>query len=119
MERGILLCGVGIKLATEILEAAVYLIGLAARRTLEQCVLHEVGDAILAAKLIARACVYHQGAVRHAATHLSMYAPNSVGQYICFKLFHLKYLFTPPTPRHCDARYVSSDMLPYSSPYTP
>ena len=88
VQRGILLCGVGIKLATKVFETTVHLVCFAARSTLEECVLHKVRNAILATMLIARACIDNQGAVRNTATHLTMNASYAIRECICLKLFH-------------------------------
>ena len=79
MNRCILLCGVGIQLATAILQAAVYLVRLAALGTLEYCVLGKVCQAILVFMLVACTCIYHQRTMRHTAACAAVYALYAVG----------------------------------------
>ena len=50
--------------------------------------LHEVGYAILATLLVARAGVDNHGAVRNTTTHLTVNTPYAIRECICLKLFH-------------------------------
>ena len=88
VERSILLCSIGIKFASEILQTAVHLICLTALCTLEQGVLGKVGDAILRGALIARARVHDKGTMCYATTHLAVDTTNTIRECICLKLFH-------------------------------
>ena len=88
VKRGILLCGVGIQLSTEILQTAIHLICLTALRTLEECVLGEVRYAILTLALVTAARIDNHSAVHNTTTHLTVNATNAIRQYICFELCH-------------------------------
>ena len=79
MNRGILLCCIGVQLAASVLQTAVYLVCLSALRTLENGVLGKVRQAVLVLMLVARTRIYHQRTMCHTAACAAVYALYSVG----------------------------------------
>ena len=75
---GVLLCGVGVQLATEVFQSAVHLVRLAMLGTLEEAVLGEVGNTLLALALVTSTCIYHYGTSCYPTLCLAVYAANAV-----------------------------------------
>ena len=88
VKRSILLGCIGIKLATEIFEATVYLIRTTPLSPLKEGVFGKVRDTILRGQFVATTSIDNKGAVRNAATYLAVDASNTVRECICLKLLH-------------------------------
>ena len=76
----LLLVGEGVKVAPDILHAVEYVPGAASRGTLEQHVLHEVGQPGLVGLLVTRACINGITAIDHRRGRWGMDDAQTVGK---------------------------------------
>ena len=87
VEHRVLLVGEGVEVAAHPFEAVQDLHGAAARRALERHVLAEVGQALLARQLVARACAHGVAAIHHGRRRSQMDDAQPVAQSMCV-VFH-------------------------------
>ena len=78
MHGGVFLCGECVEFAAQIFQPAIYLVGLPSGGSLEDGVLGEVSQTVLAGRLVAAAGVYYKSAVRHGRFDAFVYAAQSV-----------------------------------------